>query len=132
MSFLSFLFPAQPETASDWNQDQREALVDLLYLSIYVDNHISLLEEKKVEEELKRADWDGPTSSILYVQDAVTRGRNAKSDPAYKAEYLNSIANRLDEKKTAALKALDKVLSSDGTDSKEASFLKEVAAAFKL
>jgi len=52
MSFLSFLFPNKPEESSDWKQAQREALVDLLYLAIYADNHISLLEEKKVEEEL--------------------------------------------------------------------------------
>lgn len=107
-------------------------MVDLLYLSIYVDNHLSLVEEKKVEDELRNAKWDGPDSSILYIGDAITRARNAKADAAYKGEYLASIADRLDEKKITAIEALDKVLSSDGTNSREAAFLKEVRSAFKL
>ncbi len=131
MSLFSFLFPAKPEETSDWNQTQCEALVDLLYLSIYIDNHISLIEESKVEEELKNADWDGPQSSILYVQAAINRARDAKSDAKVKGEYLTSIADRLDEKKKAALEALDNVLKSDGTDTKEAAFLQEVRSAFK-
>lgn len=132
MSLFSFLFPNRPEETSTWKQEQKEALVDLLYLSMYVDNHISLIEEKKVEDELKKADWDGPNSSILYQQDAINRARDAKSNPAFKTEYLGSIALRLAEKKVTAIEALDKVLSSDGTDTKEASFLKEVRSAFKL
>lgn len=106
--------------------------MDLLYLSVYVDNHISLIEEKKVEEELKSADWDGPGSSLLNVESAINRARDAKSDAKLKGDYLSSIADRLDEKKITALEALDNVLKSDGTDSKEAAFLKEVRSAFKL
>lgn len=132
MSFLSFLFPNKPEETSDWNQAQRESLVDLLYLAIYVDNHISLIEEKKVEEELQKADWDGPQSSLLYAEAAINRARDAKSNSTARSEYLSNIAERLDEKKITALESLDKVLSSDGTDPKEASFLKEARSAFKL
>ncbi len=132
MSLFSFLFPQKPEETSTWSQSQREALVDLLYLSVYIDNHLSLIEEKKVEDELKNAEWDGPQSSILYVESAINRARDAKSNATVKAEYLSSIADRLDEKKITALEALDNVLKSDGTDPKEASFLKEVRSAFKL
>ena len=132
MSLFSFLFPERPQETSSWSQEQREALVDLLYLSLYIDNHISLLEEKKLDEELKKADWDGPNAAVLYMESAITRARDAKSNTVVKAEYLSSIADRLAEKKITALEALDKVLSSDGTDSKEASFLKEVRSVFKL
>ncbi|MBD5780377.1 hypothetical protein IEN85_12825 [Pelagicoccus sp. NFK12] len=132
MSLFSFLFPNKPEETSSWSQTQREALVDLLYLSIYIDNHLSLVEEKKVEDELKKADWDGLHSSSLYAQAAINRARDAKSNVRIKSEYLANIAERLDEKKITALEALDAVLSSDGTDKKEAAFLKEVRSAFKL
>ncbi len=132
MSLFSFLFPSKPEETSAWSQTQREALVDLLYLSIYIDNHLSLIEEKKVEDELENADWDGPQSSILYVEAAINRARDAKSSSTVKAEYLADIADRLKEKKITALEALDNVLKSDGTDKREAAFLKEVRSAFKL
>ncbi|MDQ8179416.1 hypothetical protein [Pelagicoccus sp. SDUM812005] len=132
MSLFSFLFPAKPEETSTWSQSQQEALVDLLYLSIYVDNHISLVEEKKVEDELKNANWGGPDSSVLYVESAINRARDAKGNATLKAEYLASIAERLDEKKVTAIDALDNVLKSDGTDTKEAAFLKEVRSAFEL
>ena len=132
MSILSFLFPSDPKSQAKWNQGQLEALVDLLYLAIFADNHLSQLEEMAVKDELQMVEWKGDKSIDLYVHEAITRARDARSNPDYKADYLKEISNRLanEETRAQALEALEKVLVSDGSGEREKAFLRDVKVAF--
>lgn len=133
MSFLSFLFPSSPETETSFNQSEREALVDLLYLGIYADNHLSQTEENALAQELDLIQWDSPQAASLYVNDAIVRARDARSNSDFAADYLADIANRLANPavRAKALGTLDKIIRSDGTNEKETAFLDRVRAAFK-
>lgn len=132
MSLLSFLFPNSEESDSQWSQGQRQALVDLLYLAIYADNHLSQSEETAVRDELEKIEWSAPDSLDYYINAAIKRARDARNNEGYKNDYLSLISNHLehDAARSTALEICQRVLSSDGSVAKEDTFLEAVRSAF--
>ena len=124
LKLLEKLFAGSQATKSGLNQSQREAVIDLLLLAIYADNHISLDENQVLEDSIDSLGWNSGTGLSMYINDATTRVRNAQNDEASTNEFIDTIATRLDSQrsKDKALSLLVELFDSDGTSVAEESF----------
>lgn len=133
MKFLQNLFtpePAKKHLYDAFTQGEREAIVDLLLLSIYSDNHISYAESVELEDSIKNMGWESDIPSETYIQTATARARSARISETATNDFLEFIATRLESPpaKTRALELLDRLLASDGTSDSEKAFFKTVEA----
>ncbi len=132
MKFLEKLFGAEQGSKLHpaLGQAEREAIVDLLIMAIYVDNHLSLAESKELEESTDALGWESVTDLETYISTATARARDARSDEGLRAEYINFVAERLTTYagKERALELLNKVFLADGKNEVEKAFFKQVEA----
>lgn len=114
----------------DWNQTQKEALVDLCLLGMYSDALISVAEQDFIENESTQLKWESGISFSGYLQRVIPKVRRVKNDAQQKKELLQNIAERLgnNESKINAVAELEKLLSTDGLVKIEEEFLREVKA----
>lgn len=112
----------------DWNQTQKEALVDLCLLGMYSDALISVAEQDFMENESTQLKWESGISFSGYLQRVIPKVRKVKNDAEQKKELLQNIAERLgnNESKINAVASLEKLLSTDGLVKIEEEFLGEV------
>lgn len=106
-------------------QNSRQALIELLFLSLYLDNHLSLAEDDVLTDALNHLGWDSPHPRETFIFQAFAIAREASSD-AMKTEAF--LALRTDIIKTdgaapQALTWLTKVLGADGISPSEERFL---------
>lgn len=120
--FLVYLFYFMQTTKL--TQKQREALINLLTLGMYVDNLLSLKEDESLTNTLESFDWESGVGRTVFLQDAITRARNAESDEQI-AVYLQSCAAAFDtiESKNTALESLTEFLKIDGMAEAETPFV---------
>jgi len=120
------LFASSTTSETGIAQSEREAIVDLLLLAIYADNHISLDENQVLEDGLSDLGWDSGTSVSMYVNTANTKARNALSDETSHAEFMDSVTTRLNSatSKEKALGLLTELFEADGTSVAEEDFYK--------
>lgn len=112
----------------DWNQTQKEALVDLCLLGMYSDSLISVAEQDFMENESTQLKWESGISLSGYLQRVIPKVRKVKNDAHQKKELLQNIADRLGNKesKINAVAELEKLLSTDGIVKIEEDFMGEV------
>ena len=105
-------------------QPQREALLNLLALGMYVDSLLTLIEDDALNAELEAMEWDSGVGRGLFLEDAITRASWADSDQKV-AAYLQRCVEAFDtpETKRIALDSLTTYLKIDGIASSEAPFL---------
>lgn len=105
-------------------QLQREALFDLLALSIYADAHISLAEEDLVQQTFVKKGWKSDYPKNLFIEESFDRAREAAESDEGVFDYLNERAAVFTTK--AAQKevcdVVKKILESDGMDEDENEF----------
>lgn len=130
---LQRMFAREPMTSAGWNQPQREALMDLLILGIYVDGKISIQETELLKyaihdlTEETGQDWD------TYAADALKRISEIEGNPEQQRQFVQQISERLGEndKRSRALQELKALLSADGRVPIEEVFLQEVMTIFE-
>jgi len=117
--------PAQPLTLTAMTQPQREALLDLLVLSIFADTHVSLTEEETLQARIQGMGWESEKPREIHFLNAMHRARAAIDSAeatdlfvAVRASQFSTPASRL-----AALEAIRSVVASDGHGEHESSFL---------
>jgi len=129
MKLLSRLFSAPRNSSQDGlSQTQREAIIDLLLICIYADNHLSVAEDKVLKDQVESCSWDSGTSAEIYIAIATSKARRAKSDESLQSEYLQYIADRLESpaSKAKALSLVDELFESDGIAESETSFTAKI------
>ena len=106
------------------NQD----IVELLFLALYQDNHLSIEEDSMLEKGLKALGWEESEQSGPSVSKAFATVREARSTEEKKEAFLVECTSRIKEagQSTLALEWLGKVLASDGLDTGEAFHLERV------
>lgn len=109
-------------------QDSRESLIELLFLALYLDDHLSLAEDEVLTTALDSLGWDSPHPRELFILQSFAKAREAYSDALKIDEFLNSHAARIRRDNTAApsITWLYKVLGADGISSTEERFLKKL------
>jgi hypothetical protein len=109
-------------------QDSRESLIELLFLALYLDDHLSLAEDEVLTSALDNLGWEGAHPRELFIFQAFAKARDAASDGLKTDEFLNSHAVRIRRDNTAspAITWLYKILGADGISSAEERFLKKL------
>jgi hypothetical protein len=108
-------------------QTQKEAIVDLCLLGMYVDKKMSLAEQDFIDDDASRSDWESGISFSGYLQRVTPKVRDA-NDPQKLAAFLETISERLNspEAKSAAIGELETIFGTDGMVQAEIDFLAQV------
>lgn len=105
-------------------QPQREALFDLLALSIYADAHISLAEEDLVQQAFVKKGWKSEYPKNLFIEESFARAREAAESDESVFDYLNESAavftTKASQKEVCDI--VEKILESDGMTAEENEF----------
>ncbi len=107
-SIISKLFHRThiPGLTDGYSQEQREAIVDLLNYSMFVDNNIALSEDQFIADTEKKMTWAPHIDFDIYEEQSIGFVRRAKDDQSYRPEFFDSVKKRLGDAATKN-KALD-------------------------
>ena len=106
-------------------QDSRKAIIELLFLSLYMDNHLSLAEDDVLNDALESLGWESDKPRERFIFSAFAKARDASADPAKAEEHFITRSDLIkgDGSEGEALTWLTKILGSDGLTPTEARFL---------
>ena len=110
------------------NPESRKALVELLLLAPYLDQHLSLDEDEMLERALVAIGWDPLHPGDISLPDAFAVVREAGSDELKTYEFMKSRAAVVKSSGDSLLayQWLIKILGADGTSVEETRFLCQV------
>lgn len=106
-------------------QPQREAILELLVLSLFVDAHISLAEEDTLHARIQGLGWESDKPRDIHFLNAMNKARAAASTAEKTETFIAERAARIDSASARenALDAIHSVLASDGRGEDESHFL---------
>jgi hypothetical protein len=109
-------------------QCSREALIELLFLALYLDNHLSLAEDDVLTSALDSIGWESAHPREMCIFNSFSKAREASSCGIKTEEFLASRAGVIKEAGDAAtaITWLSKVLGADGISPSEARFLEKL------
>ena len=98
------------------NQAQREALFDLLTLSLYADAHISLTEEHLVKSAFIAEGWESKYPKSLFIEESFARAREMADSDDTMIDYMTDRAQTFNPKASQkeVLGVVKNILKSDG------------------
>jgi hypothetical protein len=110
------------------NQDSRKAIIELLFLALYLDDRLTLAEDEVLTSALEVIGWDSPRPREICVLNAFGVARDASScairTEAFLVERTDVIKQSGDS--ATALTLLSKLLAADGLTSAEERFLSKI------
>ncbi|MEO7098891.1 MAG: hypothetical protein ABI162_05985 [Luteolibacter sp.] len=111
-------------------QNSREALIELLFLSLYLDNHLSLAEDDVLTSALDSLGWESTNSREKHIFKAFSTARDVVACEIKTEEFLMAKADiiKRDGEEAAALTWLSRVLGADGLTYSEKRFLDQLEA----
>jgi uncharacterized tellurite resistance protein B-like protein len=127
-SFLGVL------SKSESHQDEREATIELMIMTMYVDKSLKLAEDEAINQYLSNITWESPLTIQQYLGKATARVRAALSDTDKRKALLEEINTKLSsrEVKQQALKACHDLAAADGDlIPEEKEFLDTIAHIFQ-
>jgi hypothetical protein len=109
-------------------QDSRQVLIELLFLSLYLDNKLSLAEDEVMNEALDALGWESEGSREKFIFRAFASAREAAEDAIKTEAYLDSRTGLIkrDGEEGPALTWLYRVLGADGISPEEKRFLDRI------
>ena len=119
----------------DSEQIEREATIELMVMTMYIDKTLKLAEDEAIKQYLGSITWESwlPTDKFLGV--AIAKVRNALGSKEKTTALLEDINSRLsnEERKSQALQACRELAIADGELSQEEEgFLETVAQVFQV
>ena len=113
-------------------QSQRESLLDLLIIGIFVDAKLTVAEDAALEAALQSIGWEGNRPRDVFICRSLNRARRARESEVSTGLYIASraIAFTDEASREKALELLQKVFAADGVADSEAEFLARVKARF--
>jgi len=119
LGFLQKLFTPGGSSSDGLNQNQREAIVDLLVFCMYSDRTVSLAEDQLIQRRLEAMDWNAVETIDNYYDRAVTRVRDILVSEDARNSFLQRIAERLEDDATRekAFQLSHQLFLSDGEES---------------
>ncbi len=109
-------------------QESRQALIELLFLALYLDSRLSLAEDDVLNEALDTLGWESADSREKFIFRAFAVAREVAADGIKIEGFLGSRAARIkgDGDEAPALTWLYRVLGSDGISETEKHFLGQI------
>lgn len=118
-----------------FNQDQKQALLDLLIIGMYADHNLTSTEDARVEQVLDTFQFSSDYERNQFSDAAYTRARNQSGSPEAIRAYVGQIAGHFPtrEIRQRAYDILDDLLTSDGkVTSEESKLLAAAKDSFQL
>jgi hypothetical protein len=109
-------------------QGSREVLIELLFLALYLDDHLSVSEDEVLNRALNSLGWDAAQSREIFIFKAFTSAREAATCEAKTVDFLEARLGVIqkDGLQAPALTWLYKVLGADGITQTEKQFLNRI------
>ncbi|MCU0794320.1 MAG: hypothetical protein MUF31_00085 [Akkermansiaceae bacterium] len=109
-------------------QESRVALIELLFLALYLDNHLSLAEDGVLSEAMDSIGWESGQPREICFLTAFSKVRALDGDAVALNDFLEQRAEIIAESghQSMALTWLTKVLGADGITPGEERFLKKL------
>lgn len=109
-------------------QETRQVLIELLFVSLYLDEQLSLAEDEVLTTALDSLGWESPTSREKFIFAAFSKAREAAACPIKTEAFLTERTDQIgrDGKQSIALTWLYRVLGSDGISPSEQRFLSQL------
>lgn len=106
-------------------QETRQVLIELLFLSLYLDDHLSLAEDEVFSNALDSLGWESEVSREKFIFAAFSKAREIAACPLKTEAFLNERTDQIkhDGEQSSALTWLYRVLGSDGLTATEQRFL---------
>jgi hypothetical protein len=117
----------------DLAQSEREAIVDLLHLLLYADNHLSLKEGRFIADVVEVIGWDLNLSFSSYEARSIAAARAARADEKSKVNFIEHARARLEStaSRELALNLCGDLAAADGVATKEGELLSRIRAVLK-
>jgi hypothetical protein len=111
-------------------QESRQVLIELLFLSLYMDGQLSLAEDNVLNDALESLGWDSASSREQFIFKAFVSAREAITSLDKTREFLDvrTAVIKRDAAEADALTWLSKVLGADGLTPTEKYFLSQLEA----
>lgn len=109
-------------------QDSREVLIELLFLALYLDDHLSVGEDEVLNKALESLGWESAHAREVFIFKGFTSAREAATCETKTAEFLEARLSVIqkDGLQAPALTWLYKVLGADGFTQTEKQFLSRI------
>ncbi|MBK1814101.1 hypothetical protein JIN84_00575 [Luteolibacter yonseiensis] len=109
-------------------QDSRQVLIELLFLSLYMDDHLSLAEDEVLNEALESLGWDSPQPREKFIFKAFASARDAITSLDKTRGFFDTrtAVIKKDGSEAESITWLSKVLAADGLTSTEKYFLAQL------
>ena len=109
-------------------QQSREVLIELLFLVVYQDHHLSEDEDDLINHAVNTLGWESAESREAWIAKAFSVARLASTCEAQTDSFLESRLSTIEKngEQAAALTWLSRVLGSDGLTPAEKNFLQRV------
>lgn len=113
-------------------QQSRKALIELLFLALYLDERLSLAEDEVLNDALESLGWDSPLPREKFILSAFAAARAVADAPEKAQEFIIARAEVIESagEQAVGLTWLSKVLGSDGISPTEKYFLSKLEARF--
>lgn len=118
-----------------YNDQQKQALLDLLLYSMYLDGNLSSIEDRRIGELLNSMTFASEDAKQRFLDAAYTRTRQRSNSPEGIRSFIQEMAKQFDspDLRRRSFNLLEWMLSSDdNVIEKERSFLAVVREEFKL
>ena len=109
-------------------QETRQVVIELLFLSLYLDEHLSLAEDEVLNSALDSLGWESPVAREKFIFAAFSKAREVAACPIKTEAFLAERAGLIerDGEQSTALTWLYRVLGSDGLSPAEQRFLSQL------
>jgi hypothetical protein len=113
---------------SHFTQEQKDALVELSIIVMYVDKTIAINENEIISALVEYLGWTFKDESEKMLRHRIHEVRNCKRIDDVSAAIFDSICKRLgsDEMRSAAIRLCEQIAESDGLAEKEKDFISKL------
>jgi hypothetical protein len=111
-------------------QKSRQAIIELLFLALYLDDFLSLAEDQVLSQALAALGWESATPREVFILSAFSAAREAAACGGKIEGFLDQRASqiRAEGQEAAAMTWLHNILAVDGLSSGEKHFLSQLEA----
>ncbi|NJM19596.1 MAG: hypothetical protein HC836_25070 [Richelia sp. RM2_1_2] len=119
----------------DVTQNEREAIIELMMMTMYSDKNLKLAEDELIQEYVSNIKWESPLSLEFYFAKVTPKIRTALQDKEKMNTFLEDINNRLENKavKTQVLQLCNDLAIADADFSaEEKELLEHISQVFQI
>ncbi|MBW4672091.1 MAG: TerB family tellurite resistance protein [Cyanomargarita calcarea GSE-NOS-MK-12-04C] len=119
---------------NETKQSEREASIDLMIMTMYIDKSLKIAEDETINEYAKNLLWESPISLEKYLGVATAKVRNVLGDAEKTNAFLEDVKSRIStqEMKKEVFEACKNLAHADGELSKEEQEFLDIVATLLL